>query len=51
MPLAKGTSELTVGKNIATLRHEGSPEKQAIAIAERTAGKPKPKTGAKELSK
>lgn len=34
MPLEKGGSEKTIGKNIATERNAGKPEKQAIAIAE-----------------
>jgi hypothetical protein len=51
MPLKKGSSELAIAKNIATLSHEGRPEKQAIAIAERIAGKPKPKRAAEELTK
>ena len=42
MPLEKGSSQATISKNIATERAAGKPEKQAIAIAERVAGKPKP---------
>jgi hypothetical protein len=34
MPLLKGSSQKTISKNIATERHAGKPEKQAIAIAE-----------------
>lgn len=49
MPLKKGSSELAIFKNIATLRHEGRPEKQAIA--ERVAGKPKLRQAAEEISK
>ena len=36
MPLKK-----TISKNIATLRREGKPEKQAVAIAMAKAGKSK----------
>lgn len=44
MPLSKGKSSKAVSKNIRTLRREGRPQKQAIAIAMRTAGKAKPKS-------
>lgn len=33
MPLKSGYSQKTVSKNIATLRKEGKPAKQAAAIA------------------
>lgn len=33
MPLKKGRSKKTVAKNIRTLRREGRPQKQAVAIA------------------
>jgi len=33
MPLKKGKSKKAVGSNIKTLRKEGRPPKQAIAIA------------------
>jgi hypothetical protein len=41
MPLAKGKSKKAVSKNISTLRREGRPLKQAIAIAMQKAGKEK----------
>lgn len=41
MPLAKGKSDKAVSQNISTLRHEGYPQKQAIAIAMSKAKRPK----------
>jgi hypothetical protein len=43
MPLRKGRSSKTVSANISELVHSGRPQKQAIAIAMRSAGRPKPK--------
>jgi hypothetical protein len=43
MPLKSGNSEKVVSWNIAKLRHEGRPIKQAIAIAMSIAGKKKKK--------
>ena len=42
MPLKPGKSDKVVGQNIRELVGSGKPQKQAVAIAMRTAGKPKP---------
>lgn len=39
MPLKKGSSEKTIGKNIKTEMDAGKPQKQAVAIAMNTADK------------
>lgn len=42
MPLEEGSSQETISKNIAQLIKEGYSRRQAIAIAERKAGKSRP---------
>lgn len=46
MPLKKGSSQTTVGSNISELMHTGRPQKQAIAIALKTARETKASGGA-----
>jgi hypothetical protein len=41
MPLAKGKSKAVISANIRKLKDEGRPQAQSVAIALRTAGKPK----------
>ena len=43
MPLKKGRSRKVIASNIKTEMAAGKPQKQAIAIAMRKAGKAKPK--------
>jgi hypothetical protein len=49
MPLARGSSQATVSKNISKLMDEGYKQKQAIAIALSEAGKSKPKKKKKRV--
>jgi len=43
MPLKKGSSKKAISANISELVHSGRPQKQAVAISMRVAGKPKGK--------
>jgi hypothetical protein len=43
MPLKKGSSKKVISANIRTEMHAGRPQKQAIAIAYRQAGKSRKK--------
>ena len=43
MPLKRGSSKKTISENIRTEMNAGRPQKQAVAIAMRVAGKPRPK--------
>lgn len=42
MPLEKGSSKAVISRNIRTEMAHGKPQKQAVAIAMRSAGKAKP---------
>lgn len=48
MPLKNGTAKAVISHNIGVSLKEGRPFKQALAIALRTAGKPKPAKKAKK---
>lgn len=43
MPLKRGKGKEVISQNISELVNSGREPKQAVAIAMRTAGKPKPK--------
>lgn len=43
MPLKPGKSQKVISQNIRTEMKAGKPQAQAVAIAMRTAGKPKPR--------
>jgi hypothetical protein len=50
MPLKKGTSKAVVAANIKTEMKAGKPQKQAVAIALKSAGKSKPSMAAPKMA-
>jgi hypothetical protein len=51
MPLKPGKSNAVVSANVSELVKSGRKPKQAVAIALRTAGKPKPKRSLRDIMK
>jgi hypothetical protein len=51
MPLLKGKDRRVISSNISELVKSGRKQPQAVAIALRTAGKPKPKNTLRQLMK
>lgn len=51
MPLKKGKSNAAVSANIRKLKKEGYPQKQAVAIAMREAGRERKRTSRKRAGK
>lgn len=51
MPLKKGKSKKVISENIRREMHRGKPQKQAIAIAMRTAGVARKKGSKKRVKK
>jgi hypothetical protein len=50
MPLKKGSSKAVVAANIKTEMKAGKPQKQAVAIALKSAGKSKPSMAAPKMA-